>query len=299
MKIGVMLPVGAGDGPGGTTPGWKDVRAVAEAADRVGLDSVWLADHFFYKAPDGGLYGMHEAWTLLSAVAAVTTRVELGNLVLCASFRDPGLTAKMAATLDEVSGGRLILGVGAGWHDPEYEAFGLPTDHRVGRFEEWLEIVGRLVRGETVSFDGAYHRVRDAVLEPRPARRIPILVAGHRPRMMRLTAEWADVWNTAWYGVPDAKLEQRLQTLHTALDSAGRPRHAVATTVGIVVRDPDQQSVPDADTRAFEGSVAELAELLTSYQELGVDHLIVSAEPMTPRSIERLAEARQLARTSY
>jgi probable F420-dependent oxidoreductase len=299
MKIGVMLPVGAGDGPGGTTPGWKDVRAVAEAADRVGLDSVWLADHFFYKAPDGGLYGMHEAWTLLSAVAAVTTRVELGNLVLCASFRDPGLTAKMAATLDEVSGGRLILGVGAGWHDPEYEAFGLPTDHRVGRFEEWLEIVGRLVRGETVSFDGTYHRVRDAVLEPPPARRIPILVAGHRPRMMRLTAEWADAWNTAWYGVPDAKLEQRLQTLHTALDSAGRPRHAVATTVGIVVRDPDQQSVPDADTRAFEGSVAELAELLTSYQELGVDHLIVSAEPMTPRSIERLAEARQLARTSY
>ena len=294
MKIGVMLPVGGGDGPGGTTPGWKDVRAVAEAADRVELDSVWLADHFFYKAPDGQLYGMHEAWTLLSAVAAITSRVELGNLVLCASFRDPGLTAKMAATLDEVSGGRLILGVGAGWHDPEYDAFGLPTDHRVGRFEEWLEIVGRLVRGETVSFDGTYHRVRDAVLEPPPARRIPILVAGHRPRMMRLTAEWADAWNTAWYGAPDDRVEERLGTLRAALDSAGRPRDAVAATVGIVVRDPDQQPVPDPDTRAFAGSVSELAELLSSYEKLGVDHLIVSAEPMTPRSIERLAEAKQL-----
>lgn len=291
MKIGVMLPVGGEDGPGGTAPGWKDIRAVAEAADRTGMDSVWLADHFFYKAPDGQLFGMHEAWTLLSAVAAVTTRVELGNLVLCASFRDPGLTAKMAATLDEVSGGRLVLGVGAGWHDPEYEAFGLPTDHRVGRFEEWLEIVARLVRGETVSFDGTYHRVRDAVLEPAPTRPIPILVAGHRPRMMRLTAEWADAWNSAWYGAPTEKVEERLGTLHAAVQKTGR---TVASTVGIIVRDPDQPPVPDPETRAFDGTVQQLAEALTAYQNLGVDHLIVSLEPMTPRSVERLAEARQL-----
>jgi probable F420-dependent oxidoreductase len=275
-------------------PRWSDVRAVAEAADQVGLDSVWLADHFFYKAPDGQLYGMHEAWTLLSAVAAITTRVELGNLVLCASFRDPGLTAKMAATLDEVSNGRLTLGVGAGWHDPEYNAFGLPTDHRVGRFEEWLEIVARLTRGETVTFDGTYHQVQNAVLEPQPTRRIPILIAGHRPRMMRLTAQWADAWNTAWYGAPTTQLEERLDTLHTALKSAGKPRESMAATVGIIVRDPNQPPVPDPETRAFEGSVSELADLLTSYQKLGVDHLIVSAEPMTPRSIERLAEARQL-----
>jgi probable F420-dependent oxidoreductase len=294
MKLGVMLPVGGEDGPGGTTPGWKDVRAVAETADRAGLDSVWLADHFFYKSPDGRMYGMHEAWTLLSAVAAVTTRVELGNLVLCASFRDPGLTAKMAATLDEVSGGRLVLGVGAGWHDPEYDAFGLPTDHRVGRFEEWLEIVARLVRGETVSFDGTYHRVRDAVLEPAPARSIPILVAGHKPRMMRLTAEWADAWNTAWYGAASEKVMERLGTLRDAVKAAGRPEAAVASTVGIVVRDTDQAAVPDPHRGAIEGTVQELADALTAYQKLGVDHLIVSLEPMTPRSVGRLAEARQL-----
>jgi probable F420-dependent oxidoreductase len=291
MKIGVMLPVGGEDGPGGTTPGWKDIRAVAETADQTGMDSVWLADHFFYKSPEGRLYGMHEAWTLLSAVAAVTTRVELGNLVLCASFRDPGLTAKMAATLDEVSGGRLVLGVGAGWHDPEYDAFGLPTDHRVGRFEEWLEIVARLVRGETVSFEGTYHQVREAVLEPAPARAIPILVAGHRPRMMRLTAEWADAWNTAWYGAASEKVEERLGTLRDAVRTTGR---TVATTVGIVVRDTDQPAVPDPHQGALEGTVPELAEALTAYQNLGVDHLIVSPEPMTPQSVERLAEARQL-----
>ena len=294
MKIGVMLPFGGEDGLGGSMPRWKDIRAVAEAADQNGLDAVWLADHFLYKAPDGKTFGMHEAWTLLSAVAAVTTRVELGNLVLCASFRDPGLTAKMAATLDEVSGGRLVLGVGAGWHDPEYEAFGLPTDHRVGRFEEWLEIVARLVRGETVTFDGTYHQVREAVLDPAPPHRIPILVAGHRPRMMRLTAEWADVWNTAWYGAASEKVEDRLGTLRDAVKGAGKPEGAVAATVGVVVRDPDQAAVPDPESNAIDGTVQELAEALTAYQKLGIDQLIVSPEPMTPRSVERLAEARQL-----
>ncbi|MFG1820408.1 LLM class flavin-dependent oxidoreductase [Kribbella sp. NPDC049174] len=294
MKIGVMLPVGGEDGPDGSMPGWKDVRAVAEAADQSGMDSVWLADHFFYKAPDERLYGMHEAWTLLSAVAAITTQVELGNMVLCASFRDPGLTAKMAATLDEVSGGRLVLGVGAGWHDPEYEAFGLPTGHRVGRFEEWLEIVARLVRGETVTFDGTYHQVREAVLAPAPVRPIPILVAGHRPRMMRLTAEWADAWNTAWYGDANDKVEERLGTLRDAVQTAGRPAGAVSSTVGIIVRDVDQPAVPEPEERAIEGTVQELAAALAAYQKLGVDQLIVSLEPMTPRSVERLAKARQL-----
>ncbi|GAB2664511.1 LLM class flavin-dependent oxidoreductase [Kribbella swartbergensis] len=294
MKIGVMLPFGGEDGPGGSMPGWKDVRAVAEAADRSGLDAVWLADHFLYKAPDGTVFGMHEAWTLLSAVAAITTRVELGNLVLCASFRDPGLTAKMAVTLDEVSGGRLVLGVGAGWHDPEYEAFGLPTDHRVGRFEEWLEIVARLVRGETVTYDGKYHRVREAVLDPAPSRRIPILVAGHRPRMMRLTAEWADVWNTAWYGAAGEKVEERLGTLRDAVEAAGKPDGAVAATVGVVVRDTEQPGVPQPEPGAIEGTIPELAEAFTAYQNLGIDQLIVSPEPMTPRSVERIAEAKQL-----
>ena len=290
MKIGVMLPLGGDDGPGGTMPGWKDVRAVAEAADQSGLDSVWIADHFLYRSPEGQVYGMHDSWTLLSAVAAITSRVELGNMVLCASFRDPGLTAKMAATLDEVSGGRLILGVGAGWHDPEYEAFGLPTDHRVGRFEEWLEIVARMIRGETVTYDGTYHQVREATLDPAPPHRIPILIAGHRPRMMRLTAQWADAWNTAWYGAPTPQVEERLQTLRQALETANRPTDAVARTVGIIVRDPDQPPVPDPSPNAI--AVQDLPEATAAYEKLGVNHLIISPEPMTPRTVERIAAAK-------
>jgi probable F420-dependent oxidoreductase len=288
LKIGVMLPLGAGDGPDGGMPGWKDVRAAAEAADQSGLDSVWLADHFLYRDPEGQVFGMHDSWTLLSAIAAVTTRVELGNMVLCASFRDPGLTAKMAATLDEVSGGRLTLGVGAGWHDPEYEAFGLPTDHRVGRFTEWLEIVARLIRGETVTYNGQYYKVNEANLDPAPPHQIPILVAGHRPRMMQLIAQWADAWNTAWYGAPNPEVEERLETLDKALQTANRPTEEVSRTVGIIVRDPDQ---PTTDPNPNAIPVQDLPEATTAYQKLGVNHLIISPEPMTPRTIERIAQA--------
>jgi probable F420-dependent oxidoreductase len=296
MKIGVMLPVGDGEGPGGRAPEWAQVREVALAAERAGLDSVWLADHYFYRAPDGSTYGMHEAWTLLSAVAAVTTRVELGTMVLCGSFRDPGMVAKMAATLDLVSGGRVVLGVGAGWHDPEYEAFGLPTDHRVGRFAEWLEIVARLVRGETVDFAGKYHQVRGASLVPPPDRRIPILVASRRPRMLELAAKWADVWNTAWFGTVDERVRERLRELQSAVAEAGRPADAVAPTVGITVRDEDQP-VAEPAANAISGTVEELAAAIQDYEALGVNHLIVSLEPVTPQSVDRLAKAKELAAT--
>src|SRR5438093_1974559 len=160
MKIGVVLPAGEADGEG-ETPSWSTVRSFALAAEGQGVDSVWMFDHFFYKPPSGPIEGMHEAWTIVSAVAAVTVRVEIGTIVLCSSFRNPGLVARMAVSADDVSGGRLILGLGAGWHDPEYEAFGFPKDHRVGRFEEALRIVVPLLGGETVTLDGRYHQARD------------------------------------------------------------------------------------------------------------------------------------------
>ncbi|HET9680721.1 MAG TPA: LLM class flavin-dependent oxidoreductase, partial [Candidatus Limnocylindrales bacterium] len=203
MKVGVVLPIGSGDGPDGGAPRWADLLAMARATEDHGLDSGWIADHFFYRAPDGAESGTHEAWTALSAVAAATSRIELGPIVLCASFRNPALTARMAATLDDVSGGRLVLGVGCGWHEPEYDAMGLPFDHRVGRFEEWMEVLVPLLAGERVSFDGQYHHAADAVLLPPPARHIPILIAAKQPRMLQLTARWADAWNTAWYGQPN------------------------------------------------------------------------------------------------
>jgi hypothetical protein len=141
MRIGVVVPMALSDGTG-QMPSWPGVHAFTEGAEALGLQSVWVCDHFVSNTPGRQVEGIHEGWTILSALAASTSRVELGQLVMRASFRNPALLAKMAATADAISGGRLLLGLGAGWYDPEYEAFGYPTDHRVGRFEEALQIRG-------------------------------------------------------------------------------------------------------------------------------------------------------------
>lgn len=293
MKVGIILSTGGLD----PLPGWTALRELVECAEEQGLDSIWLADHLLYRPPEGEVRGFHEAWTLLSAIAAVTTRVQIAPLVLCASFRNPGLTAKMAATLDLVSGGRLVLGVGAGWHDAEYEAFGFPTDHKVGRFEEWLEILLRLLHGETVNFEGRWYQVQNAVLVPAPERRIPILVAGNKPRMLGLVARHADSWNTAWFGEPDERLAERLRNLDAALAEHGRDAASLELTVGLIARDPDQEAEDDdPDDFVLSGSVTELAEALAAHAELGFAHAIVILDPMTPRSVERLAEAVRLSR---
>ena len=272
----------------GRTPSWPDIRAFAEHAEAAGIDSVWVCDHFFGSMPGAPPEGVHEAWTLATALATATTRVEVGQLVTCAAYRNPGLLAKMAVTADAVSGGRLVLGLGAGWHDTEYDAFGYPTDHRVSRLEEALEIVVPLLRGETVSFAGRYHRVADAVLLPPPDRRIPLLGAGNGPRILRLTARHAEAWNTAWFVGPDERLRERVAALETALEEEGRDPSTLRRTVGMYVADP---AVAPDESDAFTGSVDELAETLARFDELGFADVIAVLEPMSERSLDRLAEA--------
>jgi alkanesulfonate monooxygenase SsuD/methylene tetrahydromethanopterin reductase-like flavin-dependent oxidoreductase (luciferase family) len=272
-----MLPVGERGSRGRGLPSWPEVRECAQRADAGGLDSVWFADHLLHLSQRGRVRGMHDSWTLLSAVAAVTERVELGPLVLCSSFRSPGLVANMAVTLDDVSAGRLVLGLGAGWHDPEYEAFGFPTDNRVGRFGEGLEIVTRLLRGERLTFSGRWYGVRDAALAPAPRRRIPVLVAAFRPRMLRLTARHADAWNTAWYRAPgDEPLRRAIDAFEAALAEEGRGPAEVTRTVGVEVREEE---------------IGALVKTLDGYAALGFDHLIVRVRPPTPRAVEALARA--------
>jgi alkanesulfonate monooxygenase SsuD/methylene tetrahydromethanopterin reductase-like flavin-dependent oxidoreductase (luciferase family) len=285
-----MLPMHeAGEG----IAGWPALRELAQCAEAQGLDSVWLADHLLYQPPEGDAKGMHEAWTLMSALAAVTERVEIAPLVLCASFRSPGLVANMAATLDLVAGGRLTLGVGAGWHDPEYEAYGFPTDRKVSRFEEWVEIVARLLRGERVTFAGRYYSVKDAALIPPPERKIPLLVGSHRPRMHRLAAEWGDAWNTAWYGHPDDRFRERVDGLDSALVAAGREVTDLERTVGIIVSDPEQ---PEEEGESYPATAEEIAAVLGEYDRLGFSHAIAFPQPATVQSVERLAEAVRLSR---
>ena len=276
-----MLPVGDMDGVTGSSPTWPDVRAVAQAAEDSGLDSAWIADHLLAQTPDGTVHGMQDAWTLLTAVATVTSRLELGPLVLCSSFRDPSVIAKMAVTFDEVSGGRLVLGLGAGWHDPEYEAFGFPTDHRVSRFTEALEVIVRLLRREEVSFEGRYFQLSEARLLPPPTRAIPVLVAGRRPRMLGLTARWADAWNTAWYAEPNDKLRSELEEFERALADVGRSGADIERTLGIIVgEDPADR----------------IAQRLETWANLGFGHVIAEVAPLVPESVERLGSGVRLFR---
>jgi len=279
MRVGIALPQGEDEGAGGT---WTEILQLARQAEDGGVDSLWLSDHFFYRAPDqpvGTETGYHEAWTLLSALAATTSRVELGTLVLATSFRPPGLLAKMAATVDDVSGGRLILGLGCGWHEPEYEAFGYPFDHRVGRFEEALRIIVPLVHRERVTFDGLYSQVREAEIRPTPIRPdLPILVAAKGHRMLALTARYADAWQTAWFGHPDDRYRQRHADLLAACEAEGRDPATIQVTIGVSIGgdtdgDASVALTPDA-----------IAGALAAWREIGADHVQFAVEPATSAS---------------
>jgi probable F420-dependent oxidoreductase len=299
MRIGVVLPISQEDGMA-APPSYADIRAVALTAEAAGFDSLWVYDHLLFRF-DGETTGCHEAWTVLSAIAEATTRVELGTIVMCTSFRNPALLAKMAGTLDHVSGGRLILGIGCGWHDPEYEAFGYPTDHKVGRFEEALTVIRDLIREGRADLDGRWTQARDAVLAPPARSDIPILIAAKRPRMLELTARHADAWNLAWFGMPNERLAEGRANLAAACSDVGRDPATMDITVGCNVRYPDlaTDAYPvGADGEALSGSINEVAAGLAAHAELGATHLIANLEPATPPAVERFAAAMARFRTT-
>jgi alkanesulfonate monooxygenase SsuD/methylene tetrahydromethanopterin reductase-like flavin-dependent oxidoreductase (luciferase family) len=292
MRIGVTVPMAFGEVAEGSMTTFAQTADFARRAEGLGLDSIWVFDHLLWRFDGEPDEGPHEAWTTLSALAAVVPRVELGALVMCSSFRNAGVTAKMAATLDDLSGGRLILGLGCGWHKPEYDAFGLPFDHLVGRFEEDIEVVSRLLRGETVDFEGRWSRYSQAKLLPPPARRTPTLIASKGERMLRLTAAWADAWNTAWFGSVDDLLRERMRGLDEAMDAAGRDRAAIRRTVGIRLNEPGEGA--GDDRRATDVDASGLADLFDELESIGFADTIVWATAKTPAALERIAEAREI-----
>jgi FMNH2-dependent dimethyl sulfone monooxygenase len=198
--------------------------------------------------------------------------------------------AKMAATLDDLSGGRLVLGMGSGWHEPEYAAFGLPFESRVSWFAEDLEVIARLLRGETVSLEGRFRTYDRAILLPPPARTPPILVASKGPRMLRLTATWADAWNTAWFGRVDDRLRTRLADLDEACATVGRDPVSLRRTVGIRLHPRGEGA---DDTSGTDTDAAGLADLLDELEALGFADAIVWALAKGPVALETIAEARR------
>ena len=298
MRIGVVLPI-AHDDWLSEAPSYSAIRKIALGAEAAGFDSIWVYDHLLFRFPDEPTVGIHEVWTILAAIAEATDRVELGTLVMCTEFRNPALLAKMAATLDHVSGGRLILGIGCGWHDPEYEAFGYPTDHKVGRFEDSLTIIRSLIREGRADHAGVYHSAREAVLLPPARPDLPILIAAKRPRMLELTARHADQWNMAWFGEPSERLATTRADLAAACATVGRDPSTLGITVGITVRYPDlipasstgDGGHADVETPALTGDADAVAAGLRHHAELGADHAIIALEPTTPEALARLTAA--------
>ncbi len=300
FKIGLFFP--QFERPwNGETIGWDDIRAMATTAEDVGFDSVWLPDHLLFRFPNVNPQGAWDVWSLMPALAAVTKRVEIAPLVACSSFRNPALIAKMADTIDEISGGRFILGLGAGWHQPEYDAFGFPYDHRVGRFEEALKIIHSLLRTGHVDFDGTYYSARDCELRPRGPRPEgpPILIGSSSPRMMGLMATYADFWNRDRMNDVDHLLEVEAR-VDTACVTAGRDPQTLGRVVGIQVdmlNDQREAFTPRQWVMSpfpLTGSPEELAAQIRAYTRAHVDHLIVSIDPVTPAAVEAFAPVLEL-----
>jgi alkanesulfonate monooxygenase SsuD/methylene tetrahydromethanopterin reductase-like flavin-dependent oxidoreductase (luciferase family) len=278
----------------GTTARWSDLAAFARVAEDVGCDSLWIPDHLLFGDDDGNTWGMWEGWSLLTALAAVTHRIELGSFVSCAVFRNPALLAKMADTVEEISGGRLILGLGAGYYEPEYRAFGYPFDHRTDRFAESLRIITGLLRDGHVDFTGTYYEARDCELRPRGPRPQgpPIMIGASEagPRMLDLTVRFGDCWSV-WLDTI-ANTASGLAPLVTRVDvacvSGGRDPASLERNAAVYVEiGPHAASMMTAEP--LTGSVEAIAAGLRAYADAGMSHLQVWLEPNTPAGVDAFA----------
>ncbi len=236
LKVGVQLPEVERE------VRWPELLEMTRAIEGEGFDSVWVGEHLLYRWEDRPARGPWEAWTLLAAIAASTSRIELGPLVACTNFHNPALLAKQAATLDELSGGRFVLGLGAGWNETEFRAYGYPFDHRIDRFEEAFTIIRTLLREGAIDFDGRWYQVRDCELLPRGPRPSgpPLMIGSKGPRMLRATMAHADSWN-AWFS-DTGNRPDGVAPLRAAVDEAcrevGRDPAQVERTVAVQVRMP-------------------------------------------------------------
>ena len=289
LKVGVQLPEVEYE------PRWTDLAEMARIAEDIGLDSVWVGDHYLYRQPDGAR-GPWEAWTQLAAIAAVTSRVEIGPLVASTSFHQPGVLAKLAMTVEEISGGRLILGLGAGWNETEYRAFGFPFDHRVSRFEEAFTIIRTLLREGAIDFEGRYYTLRDCELLPRGPRPQgpPLLIGSTGPRMLRITMPYADDWNAwySWFGNDPAGIAEQHELVAAACREVGRDPSEVGRTVAVYVQLPGATGARtfDRDTAPpISGAPAEIAQALRAFAVAGISHVQLVIDPVTPAGVAALA----------
>ena len=274
MKIGLNLPTWPRRD--GSYASWPELRALALGMESIGVDTLWVPDHLQRVTPGRGTFGFWECWTILSAAAAVTSRIEVGPFIACTGFRNPALLAKMAATLDEVSGGRLVLGLGSGVpaRDPSWSAFGFDGSRHVGRYAEAVEIVSTLVREGSLSFQGEHHHIDGVEIIPRGPRPegIPILVAGLGERTLSVAARFGDMVNVnrAVTGPVDAA--QVVALAAGACTAAGRDPATIAVTGWARLAIDEHGRAIEADGR-IAGDPAEVAAIVRDIAATGITHL--------------------------
>jgi alkanesulfonate monooxygenase SsuD/methylene tetrahydromethanopterin reductase-like flavin-dependent oxidoreductase (luciferase family) len=290
LRVGIQLPEVERE------VRWPEYLAMAKAAEDAGFDTIWLGDHLLYRYGDGSTRGPWEVWTLLAAIAARTTRIKIGPLVAATAFHAPAMLAKMAATVDEVSQGRLIVGLGAGWNETEFRAFGFPFDHRISRFEEAFTIIRTLLRDGRIDFDGKFFQARDCELLPRPHAPggPPLMIGSVGPRMLEITLPYVEQWNV-WYRQSNNTAEGLrpiLAQVDAACKAVGRDPATLERTSAVLVGMGGSGRVTKYDEGAvapLEGSPPELAAKLREYAALGLAEIQLVVDPITIESIEALA----------
>jgi alkanesulfonate monooxygenase SsuD/methylene tetrahydromethanopterin reductase-like flavin-dependent oxidoreductase (luciferase family) len=284
-KIGVQLPEVERFVP------WPEYLDLARRAEAAGFDSIWVGDHLLYDLPDGATRGPYEAWTTLAAIAAVTERVEIGPLVASTAFHAPAMLAKLAATVDAISGGRLICALGAGWNRREFDAFGFPYDRRVSRFEEALAIIAPLLHGEQVTFHGQFFDVDDCLLDPTPVREggPPIMLGSVSPRMLSIGLPVVDAWNV-WWSLYDNSAA-RFGEIRAEVDAATpQGRRVEASAAVLVTLESGRGRVMGESYDASVGTVTPdtLADHVRAMADAGATHLQLVLDPITGESIEEV-----------
>jgi alkanesulfonate monooxygenase SsuD/methylene tetrahydromethanopterin reductase-like flavin-dependent oxidoreductase (luciferase family) len=274
---------------------WPEYRAMAVAAEEAGFSGIYVGDHLLYRGDGRPERGPWSSWTLLAALAAVTERADLGPLVACAGFHPPAVLAKMAATLTEVSGGRFVLALGAGWNEAEFRAFGIPFDRRVARFEEAFTIIRGLLHGDRVTFDGEYHSAQDAVLLPAQQHPTRLMIGSNGPRMLRIALPHVAAWNT-WYedygNTAEGFATLNAKISAAAADAGRAPQEIARSACAFVVldRDADERRIVDG-APPIEGSADQIAARIRELGDAGAQEVILVVSPITEHSIRTLGEA--------
>ena len=292
MKIGIQLPEVEWEVP------VPELLAMARTAEAVGFDSLWLGDHLLYELEVGDR-GPWEVWTSLAAIAASTTTIQLGPLVASTSFHAPAMLAKLATTVDAISQGRLILGLGAGWNRREYDAFGFPYDRRVSRFEEAFTIVRTLLRDGEIDFHGDFYDADRCALAPRSSESgPPIMVGSIGDRMLDITLPHVDAWNMWWsqYGNSVEGFALEKERVDGLIAAAGRQPGEVEATAAVLVQLAGGVGRQMGDYDDFgtvtplTGSGQELADQLRAFESAGAAHVQLVVDPITRESIEWLGD---------